>query len=127
MAFSGEHISTSFIAIADSVIQSEGFSLNKEKTKLVRGSGKKIVTGISISGECLTIPKQTKRKLRQDVHYLTTLGFFEHTHNIKEYDPLYVERLLGRLSFWKQIEPKNAYVSRSIAKIRSIQKQLDSL
>lgn len=127
LAFSGNYISARFIKVVSEIVQDESFCVNESKTKLVRGSGRKIITGISVSGDKLCLPKETKRKLRQEVFYLTTRGFMEHTENINDSDPLYVERLLGKLSFWKQVEPDNNYIAQSIIKVRDVQKKIDVL
>lgn len=127
MTFSGSHITTSFIKAAEKIIKAEGFELRSDKTKLVRGKGKKIVTGISVGGERLCLPKETKRKLRQEVHYLTCYGFTSHANATELVDPLYVERLLGKLSFWRQIEPSNPYVGKKIELVKGLQQKLDEL
>ncbi|MDH5426044.1 MAG: retron St85 family RNA-directed DNA polymerase [Gammaproteobacteria bacterium] len=118
---SGKHIPIKLIEYIYSIIEDEGFIANKEKTILIRGKGKKIVTGISISNNELKLPRSTKRKLRQEVHYLSTRGFFEHTNHLNRHDPLYIERILGKLQFWKSIEPNNEYVVKSINLIKTLQ------
>lgn len=127
LAFSGNYISQSFISAVNAIIIDERFNVNEDKTRLVRGKGKKIVTGISVSSDTLKLPKKTRRELRQEVHYLTVNGFSEHTRARGILDPMYVERLLGRLSFWMQIEPNNEFVLNSLKKVRVVQQQLDSI
>ena len=75
----------------------------------------------------MSLPKETKRKLRQEVYFLTKNGFFKHTDRLKIYDPLYTERLLGKFGFWKQVEPENHFVIKSIKNIQDTQDKLNSL
>ncbi len=74
LTFSGNYIHHSFILKVEEVLVSEGFNLNINKTKLIIGNGKKIITGISISKNKLTLPRSKKRKLRQDAHYIQSNG-----------------------------------------------------
>ncbi len=50
LAFSGMYIPLKFSSYVSNVIEEEGFKVNPKKTILIRNKGKKIVTGISVSG-----------------------------------------------------------------------------
>ena len=125
LTFSGEDIPFRLISYIEEIVKEEGFETNKEKTKLIKGNKQKIVTGISISSGKLTIPKKAKREVRKNIYYITTKGLFEHQKAIKSNDPIYIERLLGYLYFWLQIDPENKYVISSIDKLKSYSKYLD--
>jgi retron-type reverse transcriptase len=127
LTFSGRYVPLKFIDIVYEILQSEGFIPNKEKTRLIGPKGRKIVTGVSVSGNMLKLPKETKRQVRKEAYYLWRLGFENHTKKIGSYDPIYMERLLGKLAFWKQIEPDNQYVNQSIERVQVVRAQLDSL
>jgi len=127
LVFSGNYISKNFIIVVSEIIKDESFRVNESKTILIRGSGRKIITGISVNGEKLRLPKETKRKLRQEVFHLLSKGFIDHTEKIQNFDPMYVERLLGKLSFWKQVEPDSEYVSISIEQVKKVQAKMNSL
>jgi retron-type reverse transcriptase len=127
LTFSGKYIPSKFIEIVYEVLQSEQFIPNKEKTRLIGPKGRKIVAGVSIAGNMLKLPKQTKRQVRKDAYYLWRMGFENHTKEIGSYDPIYAERLLGKLAFWKQIEPENQYVNQSIERVQAVRAQLDNL
>ena len=105
------------MAFAESIINEEGFRINPEKTRLYKSKGKRIVTGISISGKELKIPKNMKRKLRQEAHYVTKYGIESHTQHTGIKDSSYINRLEGKLIFWKFVEPDNCYVSKILPKI----------
>lgn len=127
MTFSGHYIPAKFIGIVYNILESEGFLANTEKTRLIGQKGRKIVTGISVSGKKLKLPKVTKRQVRKEVFYLLRFGFEQHTDRIGSDDPIYVERLLGKLTFWKQVEPQNKYVDGAITSLRTIQSRLNSM
>lgn len=127
LTFSGKYIPSKFINIVYGILKSDGFTPNEEKTRLVGPKGKKIVTGVSVSGKELKLPKSTKRQLRQEVFYLHSYGYEKHTLRLGLYDPIYTERLSGKLAFWKQIEPQNTYVNIAIKNIREIKNHLNTL
>ena len=127
LTFSGNHIPLYFPDAVSDILKEEHFEANPSKTRLIRGRNKqKIVTGVSVAGERLKIPKETKRQIRQEVHYLLLNGLFVHSRNIGISDPIYVERLVGRLEFWRQIEPDNAFVITGLKKLRDYQQELDN-
>lgn len=121
LAFSGNHISVKYFDLVDNILNEEGFQVNEEKTKLIRGNGKKIVTGVSVSGQIPKLPKATRRKLKQEYFYILKYGILNHTGKIGINDPIYLERLMGRFSFWKQIEPDNTFVVSALAELKRIQ------
>lgn len=122
LTFSGETIPIKIINYIKNIVEDEKFRINEDKTVLATGRCKKIVTGISVSEDTLKLPKETKRQLRQELHYLTANGFLQHTETIGNNDPLYIESLLGKFSFWRQVEPENEYVRNGIESLRKIQR-----
>lgn len=119
ITFSGDIIPSRLTNVVWYIIKDEGFALNESKTREVKGNRKKIVTGISVNSEYLTIPRKKKRELRQAIHYIKTNGLTSHMENTNNCDPIYIYRLLGYLNFWKFIEPENKYVIDSIRIIKS--------
>lgn len=123
--FSGDSLPIKIISYIESIVQEEGFVINKEKTKIIGRNQRKIVTGISISSGKLTIPKENKREARKNIHYILKNGLFEHQKRIQSSDPIYTERLLGYLFFWLSVEPENIFVKNSIEKLRHYSNMLD--
>jgi RNA-directed DNA polymerase len=121
MVFSGDYVSVSLVVTIEKILCSHGFTLNLEKTYLSAGSGKRVIVGVSVIGNSIKLPKEKKRELRQEVFYLLKNGFFAHTEKIGRRDPLYMERLYGRLQFWRQLEPNNEFVLKSLDSIRKLQ------
>ena len=71
MTFSGERISKRFQSYIDKIVEEDGFRINQDKTRFIKGKHQKIVTGISISEDKLTVPKSKRREVRQHVYYRT--------------------------------------------------------
>lgn len=109
MTFSGRDISIWHQKCLTEIIREEGFRINDEKSVLIRGAGKKIVTGISISRGVMKLPKQTKRAIRSRSHFLIRNGILHESFAREVRDPLFVDRVLGLLNFWKTVEPENPY------------------
>lgn len=125
IVLSGNYISLSLVDVISSILRDQSFEINNNKTYLSTRNGKRIIAGVSVAGEKLSLPRDTKRALRQQVFGLLKYGFFAHTAHVGELDPIYVERLVGRLLFWQYVEPSNRYVAAAIESIRSMQTALD--
>lgn len=98
-----------------------GFDLNEKKTVFVSNAKRQSVTGLTVN-EKVTVSKDYKRKLRQEVHYALKFGFedaimksnnrnFIVAGNDEELpDALkYKNTLVGRVNFVLQIEPENKW------------------
>jgi len=111
IAISGENFSKSVIKYVENVIEDTGFTVNKDKTRYIIGNKKKVITGLSVTGNELSLPKSYKREIRQQVHYISTYGLTSHLSHIKNRNPQFAYSLLGKLIFWQSIEPNNSYVN----------------
>lgn len=118
LTFSGKHLPAKYIKYIKDIIENEGFIINENKTKILSKGKRKIITGISVSSGKMTIPKRKKRQIRQIVFYINNYGIENHLSKRQIKDPIYLERILGYLFFWKSIEPKNKYVIDSIEKLK---------
>lgn len=123
LTFSGDRIPMRYIDYVTDIVCDEGFMVNEEKTQLLLGSQRKIVTGISISSGKLTIPREVRREIRKQVFYIQKRGISNHLTSIGSSDPVYIERLLGRLNFWHLVEPGNEFVNKSILDLNNLRKQ----
>lgn len=78
--------------------------------------------GISISdGNQLKVPREYKRGLKLDVYKLLKYNYKVDPANT-DFEPLFFERILGRLNYWKQVEPHNQQVDLLIGSVRDRQK-----
>lgn len=124
MVFSGSGIPLVLRDLISGILKDEGFGINESKSYLSTGRGKRVVVGVSIANKELKLPKKTKRRIRQEAFHLITKGFHTHTKMNGIFDPIYVERLIGRLSFWVFVEPNNQYASNLLARIKDVKRQL---
>lgn len=120
LAFSGEYIPHNFILIIENVITDYGLSPNKSKTKLHLNPGQRIVTGVSVSSDRLTLPRSTRRDIKKEFHYIRKYGVLSHISKSKIRNPFYLDVIEGRLAFWLQVEPENAFALDAIRYIRGI-------
>lgn len=107
IVFSGDNIHPNTIIYIRSIIDSFGFSINERKTKLLNNKKRKIITGIDISNNNLSLPRKTKRELRKSFHYINKFGLIGHMNSLKIKNPNYIQSLEGKVRFWLQIEPDN--------------------
>lgn len=107
LAFSGESIPVKFIDYVRSIIEDEGFQVNNDKVRLYKGSGKRILTGVSISTGELKAPKSYKKKLFLELYYVKEYGLASHMAKKKIKIPYYLNSLIGKLHYVLSIEPNN--------------------
>jgi RNA-directed DNA polymerase len=114
LAFSGNYIPHKYIDIVSSIITDFGLLVNTNKTQLIVGDKQKIVTGISVKGQNLALPRQTKRAIKQELHYIKKFGLLSHISKLKIKNPYYSQSLEGKLRFWLQIEPDDEFAKSSL-------------
>lgn len=107
LAFSGDTIPRDMSQLVERILNSKGFELNKEKVRLKINGAKKIITGVSISSGVPKAPREFKRRLRTQVFELEKNA--NKISQMREFDPLIYERVLGRLNYLLQIEPENTF------------------
>jgi hypothetical protein len=127
LTFSGACIPIGFAAIVEKISAEEGFTINREKTHLCRSQNKRIVTGISVTGKTLELPRAYRRKLRQEIHYILKFGIHSHVSKRKIKNPYYLASIYGKLQFWRMVNKKNAFAVDSIRRISRIRKQNDAV
>ncbi|ABR91636.1 RNA-directed DNA polymerase [Janthinobacterium sp. Marseille] len=107
LTFSGEHIHSSFSKLVTKIVDEYGLVVNTDKTRLKVKNGTRIVTGIGILNGRLSIPREYKRELKNEIFFIRKFGFVSHLSNKKISNPNYINSLLGKISFWLYIEPDN--------------------
>jgi RNA-directed DNA polymerase len=124
LTFSGHNITIKTIEIIKNILNDQGFKINEEKTKLCRSKGKRIVTGLSVTGTSLKIPNTYKRRLRQELHYISQFGYFSHVSHEKIRRPFYFDSVYGKLRFWNLIEPENRFALTQVNKLQNLIKSI---
>lgn len=99
MTFSGDFNVGELIRFVNKLLYEEGFKLNKKKIKVIRKNTRQQVTGIVVN-EKLSIRKNYKRKIRQEIYYIKKHGIDNHLNRIgiKDKD-LYLRKLLGKINY----------------------------
>jgi len=106
LTFSGDFDNDALIKYIDPLLNDNGFELNKAKSKLMLRSNRQIVTGIIVNDKP-QLDKETRRSIRQEVHYIKTFGLESHMERIKVNSSYYLNNLIGRISFGLYINPKD--------------------
>ncbi|UXV22130.1 reverse transcriptase family protein [Pseudomonas fluorescens] len=107
LTFSGDYIPHKLIGIITEVVADYGLEVNDKKTRLQTNSNQKIVTGLSVAGSVLAVPRKFKRELKAHLHYIRRYGFDSHVAKMKIRNPYYVDSIVGKLNFWLQAEPSS--------------------
>ncbi|WP_288942981.1 retron St85 family RNA-directed DNA polymerase [uncultured Roseovarius sp.] len=126
LTFSGSKIGSTEIEQIGYIISEQGFTLNEKKTLLRVGQTKKIVTGVSISNGKLALPRSAIREIKLEAYHLLKRGYFEHSKFKEHLDPLLMERILGRIGFWLQIDPENTTARSLQGKLKAYVEQFDA-
>ncbi len=114
ITFSGNYIPYKLISIVTEIIKDYGLKVNSEKTILHTKPGKRIVTGLSVTGDKLKLPRKAKREIRKELFYINKYGYLSHIAKKKITNPFYLDSLKGKLTFWKQIEPDNKFIIKGL-------------
>ncbi|WP_294274600.1 retron St85 family RNA-directed DNA polymerase [uncultured Chryseobacterium sp.] len=118
LTVSGDFISRRMIVYITKIINDEDFIVNENKTRLLYKNNQRIITGISVCSDKLTIPKKKKREIKQSIYFIKKYGLFEHVQRKNISDPIFLERFLGYLYFWKFVEPENKIIETYISLLK---------
>lgn len=115
IAFSGDNIHYNLQKLILKIIKDEGFKINHKKTYLNNEtSNNRILTGLSIKRDRISIPRKMKREIKQEVFYISKYGLKSHMINTQRKDLSYYDSLVGKLQYWKYIEPDSEEVNKLI-------------
>lgn len=107
LAFSGNRIPKRFIRKVAEIVESSGFKVNDKKTQLMTSSKRKVITGINVTSENLSLTRNFKRELKKEAFFITKFGLRGHLEKRKIKDPLYIDRLIGKANYWYSVESWN--------------------
>lgn len=103
IAISGENIAPSVKRKVIEILAEADLKIHPSKSRFYGPNDRKIIAGISISSGKLMPPKAFVRSVRQDVFHVKTKGLLAHMSATDNFDPIYLERLLGKIAFWKHV------------------------
>ncbi len=125
LTFSGKVIPHWFTLMIEKIVMDCGFTLNAAKTRMARkNANRKIVTGIVVKTDRIAVPRSYRRKLIQETYFIRTFGLQGHLAKKKINDPHYVNRLQGRLSYWRYVEKDSATAAANWLFVRRVGKEL---
>lgn len=107
MTFSGDVDLDFLIPLVENELARNGFVSNGEKTRIYRETDRKMVTGLVVKENRLRVPKQFKRKLKQEIYYCKKLGVSTHLQNTSGSRCVnFREYLYGKAYYIKMVEPE---------------------
>lgn len=114
ITLSGDKVSDKHIRQVASILSILDLELNEDKTIFQRGR-KKIITGVSIGSGKPKLPRTMRRSYKNMAfHFLKN----SENSNFSSRDPVYCERVLGRLTYWSAVEPENFQVRELIKRVQ---------
>lgn len=105
------------------IIKNYGFKINNDKSRLLDKTKRKIVTGIAVHNEFMTLPRSKKKELTNVIYHIKKYGYISHVSKLKIKNPYYIDSLIGKFIFWKQIEPSNDFVLDCLNYLRKIKSE----
>lgn len=108
MTFSGDFHPKEVLKKAEGFLNRLGFELNHKKTRICSQKNRQEITGI-VANEKLQVPKNYRRRLRQECYYIRKFGLENHLSHI-EYTgdkQKYLQRLLCKIQYVLQINPED--------------------
>lgn len=107
MAFSADIDLFFLIEIVKNILTKYDFTVNESKTRIYKEGSRKLITGILVKEDCLKLPKQFKRKLKQEIYYCKKYGVSTHLENTNSLSRVnFKEYLYGKVYYLKMVEPE---------------------
>ncbi len=96
-----------YMSTIENIINEEGFDINKKKVRLLSRNTKQVVTGVVVN-EKVSIDKNYRKKVRQEIYYCQKYGVNEHLryNNIQISTEEYIRKLKGKIAFIKSVDNK---------------------
>lgn len=123
MTFSGDFPPGIVIKKVSGFLDSMGFSLKQEKTRILYGNGRQAVTGIVVN-EKLQVPKEYRKKVRQEVYYCLKYGIKSHMERSgvplcqEDLELSYIRSLFGKIHFILMVNPDDKYFLEAEVKVK---------
>lgn len=107
LTFSADHSLDNILPEVERILSTYGFQINRDKVHFYKPGFPKKITGLVVQNGVVRIPKQFKRKLRQEIYYCTKYGVLTHLENVNaQHYVNYREYLYGKAYYVHMIEPE---------------------
>ena len=106
LTFSGDFDVPRMIRFVDHELYNEGFQVNSKKTRVAHQNARQIVTGIVVNDH-MQLPREVRRKIRQEVYYIKTYGLDSHLRRINETRSNYLRHLISLAGYGCFINPND--------------------
>lgn len=107
MTFSGDFNHNDLINFLAPILENTGFSINEEKTNIMFSYDRQLITGVLVNNK-IQLPKNKRRKLRQEIFYIDEYGLDSHLERIGAQKNIYLNRLMGQIGFGLYLNPKDS-------------------
>lgn len=104
LTFSGDFNHAHLLAYLKSIFRDYNLTINDQKTKIMKTHQRQYVTGVIVNDQ-LRAPREIRRKLRQEIYYISKFGIEGHIRKIGETRTNYVEHLKGLADYVLFIYP----------------------
>ena len=106
MSFSGKYGVQNIVKAASRIIEDEGFTVNRKKTRVLFKYQKQTVTGINVSGGKVSVEKKYLKRFLQEIYYCKKYGVMNHLSYIHCNKHFYKEHLYGKAYYIKMVDQK---------------------
>lgn len=106
LTFSGDFDVGELIIFIKEILNSQGFEINNDKTRVRGQHQRQEVTGIIVNKK-LQVASETRKQLRQQVYYIKKYGLDSHLTLIKKEKYSYLKHLLGLANHISFVNPKD--------------------
>ncbi|MDH6428068.1 MULTISPECIES: retron St85 family RNA-directed DNA polymerase [Paenibacillus] len=103
LTISGPRYIVGYLNLFSDIIVEEGFQINESKTRIQYPNNRQEVTGLIVNDK-ISVPKETKKYLRQQIFYCKKYGVNSHLRKINIQKSNYKEHLYGIAFFIKMVE-----------------------
>lgn len=103
ITISGNNYISKYIILLENIIRDEGFTVNRDKTRIQFKDDRQVVTGLVVNDK-VGVPKEIKRYLRQQIYYCKAMGVNKHIKNSEMFYSNYKEHLYGIVSYINMVD-----------------------
>ena len=105
ITFSGDKTIASVVPLISKIIEEEGFTVNRRKTRLQYSFNRQEVTGLIVNDR-ISIPSKLERELQNAVYFIKKYGVYNHMKHINCEKLFYRDHLYGIAYYIHMVDPK---------------------